>query len=147
VDCPPLLKFESIDDYRTYFKKFYCRNPILTFDNIPVFFHKNKFDHAFFERSKRSGIKDIFSWKRAERMNWIKHTLQDQKAELYIGWDKNKKRYIRYRRVSIVNGNYVVVIHFHKSFKRAFFVTAYVADSKRTLEMIKRSPKWQIKSR
>jgi hypothetical protein len=30
---------------------------------------------------------------RAERMDWIKATLQDPNAELYVGCDREKKRY------------------------------------------------------
>ena len=75
-------------------------------------------------------------------MNWIKAALQDKNSELYKGWDKQQKRYDGNRRVAIVMGNYVVVIALIGDSK-ANFVTAYVADTSRTLEKIKGGPKWQ----
>ena len=82
-----------------------------------------------------------FSIKRAKRIDWIKAALQDTDAELYVGWDGRRKRYDRRHRVTLVVGNYVVVIRL-SGIKKAQFVTAYVADSPSTLQKIKRNPKW-----
>ncbi|MFP4216597.1 MAG: hypothetical protein ACLFVH_11760, partial [Phycisphaerae bacterium] len=56
-------------------------------------------------------------------------------------WDSKKRRYDLGRRVTLVMGNYVVVIRLMGQMK-ARFVTAFVADSQRTLNRIKASPKW-----
>ena len=143
MSYPDLLILPSIEDYRKYYEDNYCRVPIITFDNIPVYFSKNRFTHAFFESSKKDKIKDTFSIKRAQRINWIKTTLQDKNALLFVGWDNKKKCYDYYRRVVVVLGNYVVIIRFNKFKNAAFFVTAYVADHKRTLSMIMKSPIWK----
>ncbi len=74
-------------------------------------------------------------------MDWIKAALQDPSADLYVGWDKNSKSYTRRRRVCVVSGNYVVVIAITGT-ARANFITAYLADTPRTLQMIRKSPRW-----
>ncbi len=127
----------------------YCRGALQTFDSISVRFRKEDFDHCFFESSRRNRIKDRFSQARATRIDWIKATLKDNGAELYVGWDGKKKRYDTHRRVAIVVKNYVLVIHITGEGK-ANFVTAYVADTIgtperpiTTLDQIRRSPKWE----
>ena len=105
----------------------YCQQSITTFDGILVIFRKKQFDHCFFESSSRDGKKDLFSQKRAERIDWIKAALLDPHGELYVGWDRKRKRYDKRRRVTIVMREYVVVIRL-KGLKTADFVTAYVAD-------------------
>ncbi len=92
-------------------------------------------------------MKDCFSWKRAQRLDWIKAALQDSQSERYVGWDKKRKRYDSSRRVTIVNGDYVVVIALRNP-SRAVFVTAHVADTPprrgrpSTIQQIRRGPKW-----
>jgi hypothetical protein len=83
----------------------------------------------------------VFSIQRAERIDWIKATLEDPNADLHVGWDGKKKRYDRSHRVALVLGDYVVIIRLGGN-KKAQFVTAYVADNLRTLAKIKGSPKW-----
>ena len=142
---PPIVKYASMDEYRRHFEDVYCQWPILTFDNIAVRFRKKDFDHCFFESVQAKD--DTFSPKRAERIDWIKTALEDPNSERYQGWDKKRKRYDSSRRVTIVMGNYVVVIELIRA-NTANFVTAYVADTldedgkSSTIEKIKKSPKW-----
>ena len=147
MDYPPLVKLSSEDDYRRRYEYLYCEKPIVTFDGIAVRFRKNQFKHCFFESTKRDKVKDQFSIRRAERIDWIKVALQDPDTERYQGWDREKKRHDKSRRVAIVLGEYVVVIAITDD-KSASFVTAYLADSVGdsgilpTIEKIRLGPKW-----
>lgn len=141
MDYPPLVFYGTTIEYRIHFERTYCLQPIITFDGIAVRFRKDRFDHCFYESTCRNQIKDMFSNQRAERIDWIKATLQDPNAELFVGWDKNKKRYDQGHRVAVVLGNYVVVIRMSGN-QTAQFVTAYVADSASSLAKIKKSPNW-----
>jgi len=89
----------------------------------------------------RSQVKDAFSSERAQRIDWIKYALEDPNAELYVGWDKKKKKHDPSHRVALVVNDYIVVIRIRNN-KTAQFVTAYVADTPSTLAKIKGSPKW-----
>ena len=110
---------------------------------------KRDFDHCFFESLLTKD--DTFSKKRAERIDWIKATLEDPKSELYQGWDKKRKRYDRSRRVEVVMGYYVVVIKLTGKYI-ADFVTAFVAytpargKNLSTIDKIRSNPKWTIKN-
>lgn len=146
---PALVEYDSEGEYRAHFEQAYCRGRIITFDSIAVRFRKHNFDHCFFESSSRDGVKDQFSLARAQRIDWIWAALQDPSAELYEGWDRNKKRHDRSRRVAIVLGNYVVVIHITRP-NEANFVTAYVADTPgtparplTTLDQVRKGPRWK----
>lgn len=139
---PPLVKYETVEAYRDHYARVYCSGPIETFDGIEVWFRKDRFEHCFFESTQRNQVKDQFSEPRAERMDWIKAALQDENAELYVGWDKKRKRHDKNHRVAVVVGNYVAVIRLAEKGK-AHFVTAYVADSESTIEKIRNSPKWE----
>jgi len=136
---PPLARYETEARYRTHFERVYCLGEIITFDGIPVRFKKNDFDHAFYESSSTKD--DTFSHKRAQRIDWIKAALEDPKSERYLGWDNKRKGYDRRRRVALVMGNYVVVIGI-SSKGNGRFITAFVADSRRTVRMIRQNPKW-----
>ncbi len=140
----PLLMLDSVKDYRDYFEKNYCRGQIYTADQIRVYFKPQKFGHAFYENSQqRNGPKDEFSFVRAQRMSWIKHTLEHPKAKLYMGWNKDRKCHVEDRRVSVVYESFVVVIELglkQKDELKGNFVTCYQAD--RSIEMIERSPVW-----
>jgi len=138
---PPLVQYETVDEYRAHYERVYCRQPITTFDGIAVRFRKSRFNHCFYESTRRNQVKDTFSTQRAERINWIKAALQDPNAELYVGWNGKKKRYDQSHRVALVIGDYIVVIRLSGK-QNAQFVTAYVADSPSTIAKIKRSPKW-----
>jgi len=139
LDYPPLLQGKTPAEYRTFFEATYCRGPIVTFDKIEVRFRKKDFNHCFFESVNAKD--DTFSSLRAERLLWIKTTLQDPDSEKYIGWDRHKKKYDKSRRVTLVKNNYVVVIVLTGE-KKADFITAYVADSEETLRKIRSSPEW-----
>ena len=147
MDYPPLLRLASTAEYRDHFETVYCREPILTFDGIKVRFRRRDFNHSFFESSHRDGEKDDFFTRRAERMDWIKTALQDAGADRYLGWEKSRRSYARSRRVTVVMGNYVVVIEITGPAKAAF-VTAFVADAsaspgtQSTLDKIESGPKW-----
>src|SRR6266849_4999336 len=105
---PPLRVFNAAGDCRAHFEAVYCQGPILTFDGIEVRFRNSDFDHCFFESSNRDGNKDTFSQPRSQRIDWIRAALEDDQADLYQGWDKNRKRYDPNRRVCVVEQNYVV---------------------------------------
>lgn len=53
--------------------------------------------------------------------------MQDPTSERYIGWDRRRKRYDKSRRVTIVMGNYVVVIRLTGP-KKANFFSKYSID-------------------
>ncbi len=144
---PSLVHYDSIDEYRCHFEKVYCSTPLKTFDGIMVRFRHRDFDHAFYETINFKD--DTFSKKRAERIDWIKCALEDPVSECYVGWDNKKKKYCRTRRVTIVMGNYVVIIAIHNTSNVAEFITAYLADSMdktgrlSTISKIRNSPKWK----
>lgn len=145
---PSLVIYQTTVEYQQHYEKFYCRENIFTFDKVRVHFKKSKFGHAFYESTGRDGNKDLFSRKRAERIDWIKATIENPEAELFMGWNKRNKIYDRDRRVSIVYESFVVVIEIYKRDTyckpiSANFITAYVAED-RTMRKIKDSPKWDI---
>ncbi|MEN8131268.1 MAG: hypothetical protein ABFS45_13955 [Pseudomonadota bacterium] len=135
---PPLVHYATEQEYRVHFERVYCRGPIQTFDGITVRFRKDQFYHCFFESVNTKD--DTFSPRRAERINWIKAALQDQNAELRLGWDNRKKRPANDRRVAIVVGNYVVIIRIYRR-KSAEFITTFVAGQ-RTINQIRTNPLW-----
>ncbi len=140
-----LLQLETQEEYKRHFIEKYCKQKIYTFSNIRVKFYEDQFEHAFFtsaNRKKRD--KSIFSIERAERMDWIKTVLLDKEAELYVGWDRVKKRYNNKRRVSMISPeNYVVILNIIDE-KQAKFITAYVA-SKTNAKKIRSAPIWKNK--
>ena len=138
---PGLLKLADEAAYRAHFEALYCAAPITTFDGIAVRFRKSDFAHCFFESTNRDQVKDAFSLQRAERMEWIGVALRDAAADRFVGWDRRTKGYRKDRRVTLVCGDYVVVIAIVTPNGGAF-VTAYVADTPHTLKKIKASPKW-----
>ena len=138
---PPLLTLADEAAYRARFEAIYCAGALTTFDGIAVRFQKRDFDHCFFESSRRNRVKDTFSTLRAERLEWIAVALQDAAADRFLGWDRDSKTYDKTRRVTLVCGNYVVVIALTGT-TSARFITAYVADTSRTLAKLKTSPKW-----
>lgn len=141
---PPLLVYKTIKEYKVHYERHYQRGNIVTADGIRVYFKPKKFGHAFYENSlRRKGPKDEFSKERAERMDWIKATLEHPGAEIFMGWNKDTKRYEAERRVSVVYENFVVVVELslnsHGQLK-GNFVTCYVAD--KSINRIKASPYW-----
>lgn len=73
-------------------------------------------------------------------MLWIKDVLADPDAEMFDGYESKTRKYNPNKRISVVKGNYVVVIEMQKS-GHATFITAYVADN--SIEKIRQSPKWR----
>lgn len=144
MSLPPLLMFNSAKEYKTHYERNYCRANIVTQEGIRVYFQPRKFGHAFYENSQQQqGVKDIFSPVRAQRMDWIKLTLQHPDAELYIGWNKEARCYEERRRVSVVYGDFVVIIEFscnQQDVLKATFITCYLAD--KSIEIIRKSPTW-----
>lgn len=143
---PPLRIGWTEAQYRAHFEKEYCQGPILTHDGIEVYFRKKDFDHCMFESSRRTGDKlPIISLVRAERIDWIKATLQNPTADLYPGWDKSKKRVDNSHRVAVAYEEFVVVIRIKvgKSdvVKKADFKTAYLADN--SIEKIRAASPWK----
>ena len=139
-----LTNLTSENEYAEYYYKTYCSKQICTFDGIPITFRKKQFYHAFFESSKGNKKKDIFSSIRAERIKWIAYTLKESKAILYQGWLKKKRCYDPFRRVTLIYGNYVVVIQLRYTKKGILvgdFITAFVAEDD-TISKIKSSPNW-----
>ncbi len=139
MSYPPLVKYGGEGDYRAHYEKVYCRGPIETFDGIKVRFRKSRFDHCFYDTVVTQD--DTFSQKRAERIDWIKAALQDSSADSYQGWDNRRKQVDASRRVTVVQGDYVVVIQMTGA-RRAHFITAFVADRPSTIGLIKGKPKW-----
>jgi hypothetical protein len=141
---PPLLLLEHEADYRQHFYTTYCNGEINTHDGIRVYFRTEDFDHAFFESTMRDGVKDAtLSKVRAERMNWIASTLADPASDRFQGWLKKEQRYDPTRCVSVVHGDFVVVLRFGKrkdASLRANFVTCYEADN--SIGKIRQSPLW-----
>ena len=136
---PSLVVYNNESDYRSHYERVYCKGPIVTFDRIPVRFFKRDFDHAFFETVVNKD--DTFSNLRAQRVDWIKEALVDPNSDRYVGWDGKNKRYDNNRRVTLVETDYVVIFAILKN-GSGRFITAYVANSGRTLQMIKQGPKW-----
>lgn len=140
-----VVKDHTETDLRKIWSEEYCRKVIKTHDDIRVHFYDSNFDHAFFESSVRNGSrnkpksKDVFSPQRAARMMWIKDVLADKDAKMYVGYDSKTKGYSRSKRVSVVKGDYVVVIQLYKE-DQAKFITAYVADN--SISKITNGPEW-----
>lgn len=142
---PPLLSLPTVEDYRDYFERNYCRSVVMTHDRIRVYFGRQKFDHAFFESSNRDGAKDVFSAVRAERMDWINATILNPAADRYQGWDARSRSYDPVRRVDVVYEDFVVVLHIGRKREggiKANFVTCYQADN--SIAKIRSSPRWTL---
>lgn len=139
---PPLRKLNTEDDYRDYYERVYCSKPIITFDGIEVHFYPEKFDDAFFEsKDRKKRDKSIFSINRASKIDWIKYTLENPKAEIFEGWDRDKKMPRSDRRVAILcPQNYVVIITILRG-RKAKFITAYTVDNMASVLKIKSSKK------
>ena len=140
----PFLILNTPREYREFYESNYQRGTIVTFDGVRIFFKPEKFGHAFYENSQhKAGAKDVFSPERAKRMSWIKLTLEHPQADLFKGWNKATKQYDDDRRVSVVFGDFVVVIQLSLKSDgglKGNFITCYVADN--SINKIRNSPKW-----
>ena len=139
-----VVRDHTEEELRELWRQEYCRQVIHTHDGVRVKFYDSNFDHAFYESSDRRQSankkkhKDILSPVRLSRMLWIKDVLADPDAEMFDGYESKTRKYNSNKRVSVVKGNYVVVIEMQKG-GHATFITAYVADN--SIEKIKQSPK------
>lgn len=134
------LRGKSIDEYHSIFEEIYCKEGITTFDGILVKFYSEMFEHAFYESAnKLPGDKSLFSYNRAEKILWIKDTLEDPTAILKKGWLRKKKTYTNSRRVAIVKNNYVVIIEIYRK-NKARFITAFEAYN--SVGKIMKAPDW-----
>lgn len=143
MPLPPLLILQSEDDYRNHYEATCCRAGIITFDGIRVFFDRGRFEHAFFESTRRDGIKDQFSEVRAQRMDWIRATLENPVADLFQGWDQKWQRYDAGSRVCVVYEDFVVIIRLKLTGNgelRGRFLTCYQADN--SIGKIRESKRW-----
>lgn len=104
---------------------------------------------AIHELRHRHGIGSEFKWRKVspsklafyrDLVDWFQGAGPDLRFRAIVV-DRTKKTYDKTRRVTLVCGNYVVVIAITGP-ARANFVTAYVADTPRTLAKLKTSPKW-----
>ena len=140
---PPLVHYATVAEYRSHYERIYCRGNIQTFDGIRVYFKASKFGHSFYESTAQDGRKDIFSWVRAQRIDWIKATLENPKAALFQGWNKDSCQYDATRRVAVVYEEFVVVVEMglkQDGSLKANFVTCYQADN--SIRKIRSSPEW-----
>lgn len=140
---PPLVHYETVAEYRRHFEKIYCRGVVQAFDGIRVYFSATKFGHVFYESSARDGAKDEFSPVRAQRIDWIKATLEHPEADLFQGWDKKARCYDGTRRVAVVYEDFVVVIALsldRNNSLKANFITCYQAEN--SIGKIRNSPFW-----
>jgi len=146
MNLPKLLTYATEEEYKQHYIEHYCNSsPIMTFDEIPVMFYPERFEHAFYKRTKKSwkAKKDVFSKKRGERLDWIKYVLQDPNIIPRKGYDKAKNSYDNTRRVVFMNEeNYLVVIYINKK-GEGKFITAYVVDNDEAAGKIRNSPKWE----
>lgn len=142
---PPFLILAGEVEYRTHFQDTYVRGAVQTRDGIRVHFNIGDFSHAFYESTNRDGLKDQFSQPRAERMNWISHTLTDPNADWYLGWVSHSRSYDATRSATVACGDFVVVLKFRAKKSGvivANFVTCYHADN--SIGKIRTSPAWDL---
>lgn len=138
---PPLLNLADQAAYHAHYIATCCAGPITTHDGIPVYFDRHTFYHAFFESVAFQD--DTFSIVRAQRMDWIRLTLEDASADRFQGWNKKKKAYEPFRRVEVVHEDFVVVLQISRKQDgqlKAKFVTCYQADN--SIGRIRQSPLW-----
>ena len=140
---PPLVYYVTPAEYLNHFERVYCRGIVTSFDGIRVFFPAAKFGHCFYESSSRDGRKDLFSPVRAERIDWIKATLEHPGASLFEGWNKDERCVEPTRRVAVVFEDFVVIVQMGLKLDgklKANFVTCYQADN--SIGKIRTSPVW-----
>jgi hypothetical protein len=100
------------------------------------------FDHCFYEsHNRKAKDKSILSYNRLEKVFWIKDALEDPDTIRKQGWNSKENKYERNRRVTLVKGNFIVVILIYAA-KRARFLTAYEVNNDDNLKKIMNSPDW-----
>lgn len=139
----PLVVLPDEAAYRQHFVRAYCRGGVTTHDGIRVFFDRSTFEHAFYESSRRDGIKDTFSLDRAQRLDWILETLTNPAASRYQGYLRKTRTYDPTRCVGVVLEDFVVVLGLglrSDGQLKGKFVTCYKADN--SIGKIRQSPLW-----
>jgi hypothetical protein len=142
---PNFTVYSSEEEYRRHYKRVYCMGRIITPDGIRVYFSADRFNHAFYKASRNPGPKDTFDPTRAQRIDWIQGTLTSSAAIFYQGWNSTAEVYEPYRRVSVLHGDFIVVIEFYLNRHDelcAKFITCYDAD--RSINKIKTAPTWTL---
>ena len=99
--------------------------------------HKKNFLYILYENLY---LKNKSTYQRQQKLNQSGPFLSKD-ALLKQGWIKKNKSYTNSRRVTLVKGNYIVVILIFKK-NKARFITAYEIDNDENLEDIKSSPDW-----
>ncbi|GEM19308.1 hypothetical protein [Nitrosococcus oceani] len=136
---PWLVHYVTESEYRDHYKRIYSRGTIHAFDGIRIYFQSRRFEHAFYEGQGKNRFSPI----RAQRIDWIKATLEHPAADLYQGWDKKNKVYVSHRRVSVVYEDFVVVVELglkSGSNLKGNFITCYQAEN--SINKIRTSPIW-----
>jgi hypothetical protein len=147
MSLPPLVQYPTPGEYRAHYEQMYCRGVISTFDGIRVYFSADRFGHAFYESTAQAGHKGLFSAVRAQRIDWIKATLEHPHARLYEGWIKATSQYDATRRVAVVYEDFAVIVQMglkKDGSLKANFVTCYQADN--SIDKIERAPTWRLES-
>lgn len=132
--------------YRAHYNLTFTRKPIdlrMSAGTAPVFFDRQRFDHAFFESTKRDGAKDEFSLVRARRMDDIATVLASPVADRRAGWDSNRRCHDHTNCVSLAIDDFVVIVRLGLSaqgFLRGRFITCFVADN--SIGKIRQAPAW-----
>lgn len=139
---PQLLNFEHDDEYLDRYRDVYCTNPIITFDGFQVRFRRADYFHLFCKEEYEGGPRNVFVPQRAQRMDWIKTTLEDNAATLKFGWDRRTRGTMFDRRVALVQGNYTVTIQFEAA-DSARIVTAFVMDVPANVSNLLLQPTWE----
>lgn len=143
---PDLIQYSTEIEYKDHYLNNYCNaDTIITHDGIPVKFYPETFEHAFYKRTRKSwkAPKDNFFRDRGEKMDWIKHVLQDPSITPKKGYDKGTGLYDNTRRVTFMNEeNYLVVIYINDR-GEGKFVTAYTVDNVIAADKIRNSPDWE----
>lgn len=142
VVLPPLLVLPDVDDYRQHYTDALVSQTVYTFDHIRVRFHASSFGHAFFESAnRRAGDKSVFARPRAERMPWIRATLESPEATVLAGWLRDKTTVSHDRRAVVVVGEYAVIISLGPRINTGTFVTAFPLSHDTAGKLLK-SPPW-----
>ncbi|MBD3376232.1 hypothetical protein GF406_14440 [candidate division KSB1 bacterium] len=133
INPPSLVYYNDLEEYRRHYIEKYVKGNIITFDRLRVRFAIDRFNHAFYKASiPNLSHKDLFDQDRAERIDWIEYALVSGYAEVYIKSTDHK------RRLHILLDTYIVVLNIQgKKRDRAFFITAYVADSEAHVNKLK----------
>ena len=140
-----LIHLATEAEYKQLFVDTYCTSgPIYTWDNLPVVFYPDMFEHAFYKRATKNwkAPKSSIDLSRCERILWIKEVLLDSSIIPRQGYDKAKNTHDSTRRVALLTPeDYVVVLRNDGNKWR--FVTAYLIDNAVTKSKILSAPIWQ----